>query len=130
MGPEPTPDSTPTVARESISAATCAGVHGGFSFWNSSRISAAAPATCGEAIEVPLIVFDASSLVFQADVIEEPGAKMSTQDPVLEKLDLASEIVVEPTVRASGVLAGDLVHASPDSLPAETAYVTPAAMEF
>ena len=33
------------------------------------RISAAAPATCGVAIDVPLIVLVAVSLVFQADVM-------------------------------------------------------------
>ena len=45
------------------------------------RTSAAAPATCGVAIDVPLIVFVAVSFVFQADVMLEPGAKMSTQVP-------------------------------------------------
>ena len=45
------------------------------------RYSAAAPATCGEAIDVPLIVFVAVLLVYQADVMLEPGAKMSTHVP-------------------------------------------------
>ena len=36
--------------------------------------SAATPATCGEAIEVPLIVFVAVFDVNHADVIDEPGA--------------------------------------------------------
>src|SRR5215218_8438130 len=40
---------TPAVALDTSPAATCAGVRAGF--WDSS--SAAAPATCGEAIEVP-----------------------------------------------------------------------------
>ena len=39
------------------------------------------PATCGVAIDVPLIVFVAVSFVFQVDVMLEPGAKMSTQVP-------------------------------------------------
>ena len=43
--------------------------------------SAAAPATCGDAIEVPLIELVAVSLVRHAEVIDEPGAKMSTQEP-------------------------------------------------
>ena len=45
------------------------------------RTRAAAPATCGEAIEVPEIVFTAELEVLQADVIPEPGAKMSRQLP-------------------------------------------------
>ena len=42
---------------------------------------AAMPATCGDAIEVPLIVLVAEELVYQADVMELPGAKTSTQLP-------------------------------------------------
>ncbi len=45
------------------------------------RYSAATPATCGVAIEVPLMVFVAVSLVFQAEVMLEPGAKRSRQVP-------------------------------------------------
>jgi hypothetical protein len=37
--------------------------------------------TCGVAIDVPLIEFVAVLLVFQADVIPEPGAKISRQLP-------------------------------------------------
>jgi hypothetical protein len=33
------------------------------------------------AIDVPLIVFVAVVLVYQAEVIDEPGAKMSVQVP-------------------------------------------------
>jgi hypothetical protein len=36
---------------------------------------------CGVAIDVPLIVFVAVSLVDQDDVIETPGANQSTQVP-------------------------------------------------
>jgi hypothetical protein len=36
---------------------------------------------CGVAIDVPLIVFVAVSLVYQADVIDTPGANQSTQLP-------------------------------------------------
>jgi hypothetical protein len=46
-----------------------------------SRTSAAAPAVCGAAIEVPLIVADATSEVCAAEVIETPGANQSTQLP-------------------------------------------------
>ena len=45
------------------------------------RTSAAAPATCGAAIDVPLIVFVAVSLVCQAEVMLDPGAKMSRHVP-------------------------------------------------
>ena len=54
------------------------------------RISAAAPATCGVAIEVPLIVFVAVSAVCQDDVMLEPGAKRSTQVPKFENEARAS----------------------------------------
>ena len=39
------------------------------------------PATCGQAIEVPLMVLVASGSPSQADVIATPGAKISTQVP-------------------------------------------------
>jgi hypothetical protein len=48
------------------------------------RRRAAAPATCGEAIDVPLIVFVAVDEVYQADLMLEPGAKMSRQLPKFE----------------------------------------------
>ena len=44
---------------------TCAGVAVGFAL----RIKAAAPTTCGVAIDVPLIVLVAVLLEFQADVM-------------------------------------------------------------
>ncbi|GAB3811006.1 hypothetical protein GCM10027605_50320 [Micromonospora zhanjiangensis] len=43
--------------------------------------SAEAPATCGEAIDVPLMVLVAVLLEYQAEVIDVPGAKMSRQVP-------------------------------------------------
>lgn len=45
---------------------------------------AATPATCGDAIEVPEIVFVADPLEFHADVIDDPGAKMSRHLPKFE----------------------------------------------
>ena len=66
------------------------------------RTSAAAPATCGVAIDVPLIVFVAVLDVYHADVMLEPGAKMSTQVPKFENDERASVLVVEPTVIAVG----------------------------
>jgi hypothetical protein len=45
------------------------------------RYSAATPAVCGVAIDVPLIVFVAVVEVDQADVMLTPGANQSTQVP-------------------------------------------------
>ena len=45
------------------------------------RCSAAVPATCGVAIEVPLIVFVALSELLHDEVMLEPGANRSTQLP-------------------------------------------------
>ncbi len=55
----------------------CCGVYDGLA----DRTSAAAPATCGDAIDVPLIVFVLVSLLIQGAVMDEPGAKMSRQGP-------------------------------------------------
>ncbi len=46
--------------------------------------SAAASATLGAAIEVPLMVWVAVLLLFQAEAMLEPGANRSTQTPKLE----------------------------------------------
>jgi hypothetical protein len=59
------------------------------------------------AIDVPLIVFWALSLVDQAEVIPDPGAKMSTTLPKLENDDRASFCVDDPTVIASPTRAGE-----------------------
>jgi hypothetical protein len=56
---------------------TCAGERDVFA----ESTSAAAPATCGDAIDVPLIDRVTVLLVDQAEVIDEPGAKMSRQVP-------------------------------------------------
>ena len=42
---------------------------------------AAAPTTCGVAIEVPLSDANALVLVYHADTMADPGAKTSTQLP-------------------------------------------------
>src|SRR5690349_10515325 len=94
---------------------------------NCSR-SAAAPATCGVAIEVPLSVFVAVSEVNHAEVMPTPGAYRSRQLPKFENEAWASEASEAPTVRAAGRRPGDCVQASSAPLPAATAKVTPAAM--
>src|ERR1044071_637766 len=87
--------------------------------------SAATPATCGEAIEVPLNVAVAVSELKYDDRIPEPGAKMSRHVPKFENEERASLVVVEPTVIAFAARAGDCVHASVLLLPAATAIGTP-----
>ena len=86
-----------------------------------SKKSAATPATCGDAIDVPEIVFVAVSLLDHADVMLEPGAKISTQVPKFENEDRESLLVVEPTVRAFVTRLGDELHASALLFPAATA---------
>ena len=71
---------TPAVAPEVMALTTAVGVADGFA----ERYRAATPATCGLAIEVPLIVFVAVLLVDQEDVMTEPGANRSRQLPWLE----------------------------------------------
>ena len=58
-------------------AATAVGDAVGFA----ASARAATPATWGDAIEVPLMVLVAVELLFQAEVMLLPGAKISTQDP-------------------------------------------------
>ena len=90
-----------------IAAVTVAGDAPGFV----SRNNAATPATCGDAIDVPEIVFVAVSLVLHADVILLPGAKMSTHVPKFENEERVSLVVVEPTVIALAARAGETLQA-------------------
>jgi hypothetical protein len=73
------------------------------------------------AIEVPLIVLVAMLLVFQAEVMLDPGAKRSTQVPKLENDDRASAFVELPTVSACVTRAGDELQALALLLPAAIA---------
>jgi hypothetical protein len=59
--------------------------------------SAAIPATCGAAIEVPEMVIVAVSLVDHAAVIDDPGANIFVQVPKLEKLERESPCCTELT---------------------------------
>ena len=88
--------------------------------------SAATPATWGDAIEVPLKVAVAVFDENHAERIPLPGAKMSRHVPKFENDDLASVVVVEPTVIAFAARAGDELQALALLLPAATAIVTPA----
>jgi hypothetical protein len=60
----------------------------------------------------------AVSLVAQDDVMRDPGAKISTQDPKLENDDITSFLSVEPTVMASRTRAGEVVQAVVELFPA------------
>jgi hypothetical protein len=66
-----------SVAVVVIAFTTCAGVASGFS----PKYNAAAPATWGEAMDVPPSVAEAVFDVYQADITEDPGAKTSTTLP-------------------------------------------------
>ncbi len=68
---------TPLVALLVRALATADGEALGFA----ERYSAAAPAVCGVAIDVPLIVFVAVVDEYQSEVMLTPGAKRSTQVP-------------------------------------------------
>lgn len=111
------------VADDAIADATSAGVRALFC----DSASAATPATCGDAIEVPESVREALSDVWPADTMLEPGAKTSRHDPKLENDDRSSLDVVDPTVMALGSPAGDVVQALTLELPAATTKVTPSA---
>ncbi len=82
--------------------ATCPGVKVGLVVTK----RASAPATCGLAIEVPLIVL-AVFVPNHVEVISLPGAKRSTQLPKLEYEARTSRIVVAATVMASVTRAGE-----------------------
>ena len=68
------------VALDASSEATVADVAVGLA----ASANAAAPATWGDAMDVPLSRLVAVLLVFQADVMPVPGAKISKQVPKLE----------------------------------------------
>ena len=86
--------------------------------------NAATPATCGEAIEVPLNVAVEVSDELVDDRIPEPGAKISRHVPKFENDERESVVVVEPTVIAFAARAGDELQALVLLLPAATAIVT------
>jgi hypothetical protein len=67
----------PVVALVAIAEANCAGVNAPFN----CKVSAANPATCGLAIDVPEMVLVAVVDPIHADAIDTPGANTSTHDP-------------------------------------------------
>jgi hypothetical protein len=93
---------------------------------NDDLYSAATPATCGDAIDVPLMVFVAELLVAHADVIPEPGAYRCAQLPKFENDDFASLLVDDITLVTFDALAGEKLQAFALEFPAATATKTPA----
>src|SRR4051794_22403961 len=81
---------------------------------------AQAPATCGAAIDVPLLgPVSSFGTVLSGidDSICPPGASSSTSDDEFEKLDTTSVFSVEPTVIASEMHDGKLTPVLSDALP-------------
>src|SRR3954447_25479200 len=83
-----------------------------------ARYNAAAPATCGEAIDVPLAV--AVPPPRKSERIRSPGAKRSTHGPQFENSARASVCVLAPTTMARPSSPGEERHASSRLLPAAT----------
>jgi hypothetical protein len=100
--------SAPFVVAASIAAQICAGVACGFD----CRRSAAAPATCGDAIDVPSFVAVATSEAMPAERISVPGANRSLHDPKFEKPASSSSLSDAATVIAAGTRAGLKLHES------------------
>src|SRR5262249_8322968 len=115
--PLPAPVTRSGVAELTMALLTVGGVAVGWL----SRYNAATPATCGVAIDVPLIVLVAVSDVFHADVMLDPGAKTSTHVPKFENDARASVFVVAPTTSASATRDGEPPHALALLLPAAIA---------
>ena len=82
--PDLTSSNRPVVANSISFEFTNAGVAVGYA----DRIRAATPATCGDAMEVPVMVAVAVSEVLNEEVIEPPGAKISTHGPMFEEATL------------------------------------------
>jgi hypothetical protein len=76
------------------------------------------------------MVLMAVVLPIQAEVMLEPGAKISKQVPIFEKEDRASAVVVDPTVIALTARAGEELHALTLLFPAATAITTPSLITF
>ena len=85
-----------------------------------SRYSAATPATCGVAIEVPLMVLVAvSGQPGRGDA--RAGGEQVQQVPKFENDERASVSVVEPMVRPAGTRGATVAGAVFYSLPAASA---------
>ena len=118
-----TSNKTPSTLLDNKRAFTSSGVASGLS----SKYNAATPATCGAAMDVPLMVLIALSFVYHVDSISTPGANIETQPPKLLKEARRSLLSVAPTeITADRVEtdAGDVEQASTFSFPAATTTTT------
>src|SRR5690606_19637191 len=115
--PLPALPTTPVVASATILSRTCAGDQVGLA----DRIRAATPATCGAAIDVPLIVLVAVLEVDHAEGILGPGPKLSRQEPKFETDARLSLLAVAPTVLAPPARVGEKLHALAWLFPAALA---------
>ena len=78
---------------------------------------ATAPATCGTLMEVPDHTEKVWSPALDAPPTLSPGAKISTQRPVLLLGHTESSSELAATVSVASTLAGDSAHESPSLLP-------------
>ena len=97
---KPLPASATNVLVTCMAAASSSTV----AFGNPDLSSANAPATCGVAIDVPFQLWYPPPGM--DDAIPLPGATKSIHDAALLKPDIASGIVVEPTVIAEEMQPG------------------------
>ena len=93
----------PRVAALFTAVAVAEGLEAGFC----SRYNATAPATCGDAIDVPDIEAIADGDEMPADVMDCPGANKSTHVPQFENDAFASIKLDAATVIALTALAGE-----------------------
>ncbi len=70
------------------------------------------PVVCGAAMDVPVSLAVAVSLVFHAEVMPTPGANQSTQSPKFAQNGFLSFLFVALIVIASVTRAGEVVQAS------------------
>ena len=122
--PDGVPEIVSAVAELCRWAESSVGVHSGCAFLT----TASAPATWGAAIDVPFRNAVAVSEEFQADLIIDPGAMMSTHEPRFENAENESPLAEAATVIAAGSRAGEDEHASEASFPAATATGMPASV--
>ena len=79
------------------------------------RRSAQVPATCGVAIEVPLM--KPKPPPGKDELMDSPGARSDKKDATFEKLDTTSFLVVEPTLIAVEMHPGALIELVESSFP-------------
>ena len=75
------PAANPVIASGVASFVICSAIWAGVAVGSDCNSNTAAPATCGEAIEVPESMRDALDEVIVADMMLTPGANTSTHDP-------------------------------------------------